>query len=85
MNARISLVANPFPRSVLLAVLHAPTWLTLLIAILPILLVLGIVLYLFAEEKPDNGVTHHQEDDGDPGEDEPPETGSEDVAALRAA
>jgi hypothetical protein len=62
-------------------VLRAPEWLTLLIAILPILLILGLVLWRFGEDNPDNSTVHHSEDDGDPGEDKPPERYDVPVAA----
>ena len=42
---------------------HAPEWLTWLIALLPILLVLGVVLYLWGADEPDNGICHEQEDE----------------------
>jgi hypothetical protein len=52
----------------LLAVLHAPVWATLLIAIVPTLLILGIVLAIWGADEPGNTTVHAQED-------EPPDTG----------
>jgi hypothetical protein len=50
-----------------LAVLHAPVWATLLIAIVPTLLILGITLAIWGADDPENAVVHAQED-------EPPDT-----------
>lgn len=59
--------------------LHAPAWLTWLIALIPILLILGAVLYLFAEDdNPGGGTEHHSGDDSGEGEDEPPESSDAD-------
>lgn len=49
---------------------HAPVWLTLLIAIVPTLLILGIVLAIYGNDEPDNATVHEQED-GEPDEDHP--------------
>jgi hypothetical protein len=64
-----------------LVVLHAPVWATLLIAIVPILLILGIVLAIWGEDNPDNSTVHHSGDDDGSDEDKPPERYDVPVAA----
>jgi hypothetical protein len=44
-------------------VLHAPVWATLLIAIVPTLLILGIVLAIYGKDEPENAIVHAQEDE----------------------